>query len=421
MEYLQIAYVMQNTGVDIHQSVGAPILVRNTLSGLTKSGHDVDLLSLQGRSVLLIEDINQIELQREISFGVTGSRIFKLIESGIRRIQGLLNLAYYAIFDSFRFCEILIKLLPKYIICHEYQGLFSVGASLACSRSNTPHILTADADLILERDISGNPLRGLHRWIALKEAKFVFNRVQRIICVSEPAKHHLIDVWGIKPEKISVLPNGVDVDMFGKKFDTKQVRSEYHLSNFQIVGFVGGFQPWHGLENLIESFYQVIHEVPKVKLILIGDGPVRDQINHKIRDLGLESSVMITGYIPQNQVPQLLSVVDIAVLPYPELPKELWFSPLKLYEYMAAGKAIVASDSGQIGEVLSDGITGKLVKPGDISGMSEAIIELLKNKKERELLGSNAQQQALEQHSWDHYIHQLEEIYLEVLEKHTNN
>jgi len=348
---------MQNTGVDIHQSVGAPILVRNTLSGLTKSGHDVDLLSLQGRSVLLIEDINQIELQREISFGVTGSRIFKLIESGIRRIQGLLNLAYYAIFDSFRFCEILIKLLPKYIICHEYQGLFSVGASLACSRSNTPHILTADADLILERDISGNPLRGLHRWIALKEAKFVFNRVQRIICVSEPAKHHLIDVWGIKPEKISVLPNGVDVDMFGKKFDTKQVRSEYHLSNFQIVGFVGGFQPWHGLENLIESFYQVIHEVPKVKLILIGDGPVRDQINHKIRDLGLESSVMITGYIPQNQVPQLLSVVDIAVLPYPELPKELWFSPLKLYEYMAAGKAIVASDSGQIGEVLSDRIT----------------------------------------------------------------
>ena len=103
------------------------------------------------------------------------------------------------------------------------------------------------------------------------------------------------------------------------------------------------------------------------------------------------------------------------MIPYPELPNELWFSPLKLYEYMAAGKAIVASSSGQIAEVIHDGENGRLVTPGKIDELAKVIVRLLNNPDERKWIGKNAHKQAVEKHSWDRYIKRLEEIYHSVL------
>ena len=119
----------------------------------------------------------------------------------------------------------------------------------------------------------------------------------------------------------------------------------------------------------------------------MGDGPARPDIDDWIANLHLESKVIITGYIPQNKVPELLAAIDVAVLPYPRFPKELWFSPLKMYEYMAAGKAIVASKYGQIADVLEDGRTGFLVEPGDVDELTQAILRLLGDENLRSQLG----------------------------------
>lgn len=406
---------MQNTGVDIYSSVGAPILVKNTVFGLNKAGHKVSLLSLQGETILYIEDISNLQAQEYLSYGLSGTKLFRLFEGGVRRLQRSIQFPYYAFFDSFRFYETCNKILSGYSICHEYQGLFSVGAALACRRLKVPYVLTADADLIWERDVSGNPLMGLHRRIASKEALQVYNLAQRIICVSDATKQQFVNNWGISPEKICVVPNGVDLDLFNHDYESQVIRHKYGLNNCQIIGFVGGFQPWHGLENLVESFSQVHQRFSKTKLLLIGDGPVRSRIEDKARKLGLDSSIVFTGLVQQSRVPELLSAIDVAVLPYPHFPGELWFSPLKLYEYMAAGKGIVASNSGQIAKVIRDEYNGILVEPGDISDLSEAIIRLLINKDERIYLGKNARQQAIEKHSLEGYINQLEDIYQDVL------
>jgi glycosyltransferase involved in cell wall biosynthesis len=182
-----------------------------------------------------------------------------------------------------------------------------------------------------------------------------------------------------------------------------------------IVSFVGSFQLWHGIDLLVESFAKVHQQIPKSKLLLVGDGPARKNIEEKFESLGIGSSVQITGLVPQKKIPEILAAVDVAVIPYPELPNELWFSPLKLYEYMAAGKAIVASRSGQIADVIQDGENGRLVKPGEIDDLAKVIVRLLNNPDEREWIGKNARQQAVEQHSWDRYIRHLEEIYHSVL------
>ena len=138
-------------------------------------------------------------------------------------------------------------------------------------------------------------------------------------------------------------------------------------------------------------------------------------VEQKIAEHGIDSAVRITGLVDQTEVPRLLALADIAVLPYPKLPKEMWFSPLKLYEYMAAGKAIVGSRSCQTAQVIRNNHNGILVEPGDVSGFADAIMRLLQDPTERKRLGSNARKQAVDQHSWQQYIVRLEDVYRSIL------
>jgi len=413
--HLRIAYVMQNVGLDLASDVGDVIPVKYTLRGLREAGHHISLLALRGRSVTGMDDISNPDTLWYAPLGLTGARLFMLLESGVRRLQRELRLPYFAFFDSYRFYEACHRCLPRYDLCHEHNGLLSVGAALACFQMQIPYVLTVSADPLLELTLLGRPLRGLRALVAAWEARITYKLAKKIICVSEPAKQHLVETWQVDPEKITVMPNGVDVGLFGQLYDSQSVRVQLGLTDAPVVMFVGGFHIWHGLDLLVESFAQVLQKFPEAKLSLVGDGPARPVVEQKIAELGVATAVIITGLVPHARVPAMLAAADVVAIPYPRLPKELWFSPLKLYEYMAAGKAIVASRAGQIAEVIQHGHTGILVEPGDVDEFGQAIIELLKDPAERERLGRNARRQAIEQHSWEQYIKRLEEIYLSVL------
>jgi glycosyltransferase involved in cell wall biosynthesis len=291
-----------------------------------------------------------------------------------------------------------------------------VGAAMACKRLGLPYVLTFSADLFLERAFVGHPLKGLHAKIAARQARFTYDLAKKILCVSEPAKQHLVDNWQVSPEKIVVMPNGVDINLFKPGNSQSALRSELGLNGHHVISFVGGFQPWHGLDILVESFAMCLKEVPTAKLLLVGVGRARDEVEKSIKKFGVEANVIITGFVSQQRVPDYLAVSDLAVMPYPELPKELWFSPLKMYEYMSAGKAIVASSAGQIAEVIHDGENGILVEPGNQHDLARALIRLLQNPDERTRLGATARRQAVEHHSWDQYVRKLEKVYRDVIE-----
>jgi glycosyltransferase involved in cell wall biosynthesis len=413
---LKIAYALQNTGVDLAADVGAPVLVKNTLRSLREAGHQVGVLALDGASVAHMPDALQMDQRLPVSLPLTGSRPFRLFEGGLRRVQRQLGLPYFAFFDSLRFTEACRRILGQYQVCHEYQGLFSLGAVAACRRLGIPHVLTVDADLILERQVSGSPLTGLHRQIAVMEIGETFRHTHRLICVSDAARQHFIQHWGVPGEKIVVLPNGVDTRLFAAPQDAAGLRAALKLAqDTPLVIFVGGFQAWHGLTGLVDAFARVRSVIPAARLLLVGDGPARGEVQACVDRLGLAEAVLITGLVPQVEVPRYLAAANVAVLPYPKLPEDLWFSPLKLYEYMAAGKAIVASRAGQIAQVIEDGKTGRLVEPGDIPALVDAIVELLQDLAGQSRLGAAARRQALEQHSWEHYARRLTEIYLSVL------
>jgi starch synthase len=413
---LRIAYAIQNVGgINFTQDIGDAVPVKYTLRGLRQVGHDVSCLRLDGRTVIGIDDISNPEKVWQATLRLSGTTPFRLFESGVRRLQSKLGLPYFAFFDTYRFYEACSRCLAGYDLCHEHNGLFSMGAALACKRLGIPYVLTFSADPLLEADLVGKSLRGLHALVAAKEAHLTYRLADKIICVSEPAKQHLVETWQVPPEKIAVMPNGVDIELFSSDYDPQPTQAQLGLDGSPVISFVGGFQHWHGVDRLVESFAQVLPEVPKAKLLLVGDGPARPDIEQKIAELGVEPAVIITGLVPQKQVPRILAVTDIAVIPYPRLPKELWFSPLKLYEYMAAGKAIIASRAGQIADVIQDGQNGLLVESGNVTGFAQAMIKLLEDPAERKRLGQNARQQAIHQHSWDQYIRRLEDIYRSVL------
>jgi glycosyltransferase involved in cell wall biosynthesis len=415
-EQLRILYAIQNVGgIDFSRDIGDTVPVKHTLKGLQRAGHLVHCINLKGRSVRLAEDATRLGYGREVPSGLSGAKPFKFMESGVRRLQRILGLPYFAFFDSYRFYGAVSRLLPGYDLCHEHNGLFCAGAALACARRGSPYILTFSADPLFELELVGKPLRGGHARVAAREARFTYRQARKILCVSQAARQHLIEVWQVDPEKIVIMPNGVDVQFFGQDCDPRPARARIGLDGAPVASFVGGFQAWHGIEGLVESFAKVLPQFPAARLLLVGDGPARPQVEKRIQELGMEAAVVITGLVPQTEIPEILSAVDVAVIPYPQLPKELWFSPLKLYEYMAAGKAIVASRSGQIAEVLQDGYNGLLVQPGELDELAQAMLRLFKNPPERQRLGENAKRQAVERHSWEQYVRRIEDVYRSVL------
>lgn len=413
----KVAYTIQNVGLDLNHRVGDVVPVRNTLDGLQKRGHEVHVFELHGRQITRAENAGNIGDKHPMPLKWSGKRPFLWAESAVRRLQQMVGLPYFAIFDTLRFYEVGVNTFSDYDLCHEHNGLFSPATAMACRKLNKPYILTFSADPILEAAYVNRPLTGIHRTVAEKQARFTYQLADQIICVSNQAKAHLASKWQVDPQKINVMPNGVDVDLFSQQFDPHPVRKEWRLGEGPVICFVGGFQKWHGLENLVDSFKTVSQSMPETRLLLVGDGPYREELDQKIAASGVQEKVIVTGFLPQERVPELMAAADIAVLPYPELPQDLWFSPLKLYEYMAAGKTVVASRAGQIAEVISDGETGILIKPGDVGALTNALLGLLNNEPERRRLAENGRLQAVKHHSWANYITRLETIYAKAIRR----
>lgn len=197
-------------------------------------------------------------------------------------------------------------------------------------------------------------------------ARQVFTNAKVIIAVSSGVADYLATF----PEtrgKVHVIPNGVNP----ARFDPLPAPTA--PSDQFTIGFLGRPKPWHGLPVLQEACARLAN----VRLLVVGDPPVS-----------------------ADAVPGLLASMDVAVAPYPEL-KNFYFSPLKLYEYMAAGRAIVASRIGQIPDVIEDGVTGLLVPPGDVAALAAALDRLRSDTGLRSRLGIAAKRKALCDHTWD--------------------
>jgi glycosyltransferase involved in cell wall biosynthesis len=225
----------------------------------------------------------------------------------------------------------------------------------------------------------------------------------RIFVVSEVERRNLLRA-GIRDEKIVVNPNGVDTDRFRPDVGGAAVRRELGIpDDVVLAGFIGTFGPWHGALTLAEAITR-IPDTDSIRFLLIGAGRLRDDIEKLIRDAGRSEQVIFAGQVTHDRVPSLLDACHILLSPHVpfEDGSEFFGSPTKLFEYMAMGKAIVASRLGQIADVLANEETALLVEPGNAQELSDTILRLSQSAELRERLGIAARNVAMAKYTWKH-------------------
>jgi glycosyltransferase involved in cell wall biosynthesis len=179
-----------------------------------------------------------------------------------------------------------------------------------------------------------------------------------------------------------------------------------------VAGFVGTFGPWHGVEKLAEAIKSMRAE-EKVRFLLVGSGSLHTEVEKQLETEVRAGQVIFTGSVAHDRVPALLDACDILVAPHVPLAdgSEFFGSPTKVFEYMAMGKAIVASRLGQIGEVLTDRETALLVEPGNVGQLAAAIMKLVESDELRAQLGANAREVAEREYTWKHNAQRVLQAY----------
>jgi len=218
----------------------------------------------------------------------------------------------------------------------------------------------------------------------------------KISTVSDTLKQYIVSKFEIPSEKVFINHNGIDPLKFKPKIKSTHIMEKYQLHDSFTIGFIGTFQFWHGVENLIHVFKNIQREFPKCKLILVGSGPLLNRINSMIITERLHDSIITTGSVNHAGIPDLISVFDIAVLPC----SHFYGSPLKIFEYMAMGKAVIAPDNGPMREIITHLEDGFLVNE-DVLDMHKAVKRLIPDEKLRAHLGANARRTILTKFTWD--------------------
>jgi glycosyltransferase involved in cell wall biosynthesis len=226
----------------------------------------------------------------------------------------------------------------------------------------------------------------------------------RIVVVSDALRAELMQ-RGVAADRIRVNPNGVDTNYFYPGRGREAGRMELDVWPDEVlVGFVGSFSLWHGIEILQQAILRLSSDaLPcRLRFVLIGDGLLRGEMRTALAAYETTRQVIFTGVVASNKAAEYMDACDVLVSPHIPMPDGSRFfgSPTKLFEYMATGKAIVASRLEQLAEVLAHDETAWLVAPGDVEELAGGILRLAVDPGKRMALGAAARRAAVEQHSW---------------------
>lgn len=226
----------------------------------------------------------------------------------------------------------------------------------------------------------------------------VLEHADALLPVSQELREH-IAARGIPRDKIHVVPNGADVERFAAASPRDICRERLGLDGAFTVGFVGSLKVWHGVEVLIRAFARLLDDDPSARLLIVGTGPSESALRDVARQERIEGAVVFTGAVAHEDVPAWLRAMDVAVAPF--LPMEgFYFSPIKLFEYMAAGTCVVASRLGQIRDVIEHEVNGLLCQPGDPHDLHQTLRRLRQSAGARRNLSSRAFQTVRERFTW---------------------
>ncbi|MBX7103555.1 MAG: glycosyltransferase family 4 protein [Gemmataceae bacterium] len=355
---MRIAYLCADAGVPVFGTKGCSAHVREVIRVMRRAGHAVEVFSPR----------------------VGGQRPGDLTDLPCHAIEaGNPETVNRTLTDA-------IRSQGRFDAVYERYSLWSHAGLELAREAGIPAALEVNSPLIDEQIQHRGPV---DTGLAARMTRRAMTAASTVFAVSDEVAKY-VSRYREDTGSVEVLPNGVDVTRFSPPAASQK-------GSFVTVGFVGTLKPWHGVAHLVAAFDQLCRNRP-VRLLVVGDGPQRAAIAAEIERRGIASFVEMPGAVDHEQVPDFIRRMDIAVAPYPVT--DFYFSPLKLYEYMAAGRAVVASRVGQIAQTVRHGETGLLCEAGDESALAEAIGRLVDDAELRARLGSAARAMAVDSHSW---------------------
>lgn len=354
---MHIAYVCLDPGIPVFGTKGASVHIQEVVREYRRRGHDVTVYATR-RGSDVPDDLAEL---RVVDVPITTRD-----EEERERAQ---QAASASVSDMVR--------AGGYDLVYERYSLFST----VIAECGVPGILEVNAPLIDEQRT--------HRVLVDEQAADAALQEQvqaalATICVSDPVRDWVIA--RTEGTRVFTVPNGVNVH---------RITPQPESPGAPVVTFVGTLKPWHGVDVLLRARAQAHKDW---QLRIIGDGPMRVELDDLARSLGID--VDFRGAVAPEAIPQHMAGTAIGVAPYPAMDtdSDQYFSPLKVYEYMAAGLPVVASRVGQLPEIMGE--SAYLVPPSDPEALAEALDALVANPAERARVGSDNRRQAEREHSW---------------------
>ncbi len=206
---------------------------------------------------------------------------------------------------------------------------------------------------------------------------FAFRHADAVTTICEGLRKDIV-ARGIPAEKVTVIPNAVDIEKFSVGGIADEVlKASLGLSNSRILGFIGSFYAYEGLDLLLAALPRMLAQAPDVRVLLVGGGPQDESLKQQARLLGIADKVIFTGRVPHEQVQRYYDLVDVLVYPRHSMRLTELVTPLKPLEAMAQGRLFVASDVGGHQELIQDGETGVLFKAGDAQSLADQVLALI--------------------------------------------
>jgi glycosyltransferase involved in cell wall biosynthesis len=382
---MKILYYSAHPQLKLNTQSGPGTHMRETIAALRELGHEV-----------LPVIIGDLLSPGTVPTGNVDNRSRSLIKSLIPKILWR-SLKELKLMKTDRYAEkILVQQLARFKpdLVYERAAYFQVSGINAVKNKNVAHFIEVNAPFIQEiREFEKANTLWLRR--AKRVELLQIEEPDLVYVVSTALKKHYAGNT-TEPEKIHVVPNcvnpkyiQVDLEMKNKLIDT------FGLGDKRIIGFVGSIFPYHGVDILIEAFSKIADEFPDTLLLIVGDGEILNDLKKSAIDLNIEKKVLFTGSRPHHEVFTWIDIMDICVM-----AKSNWYgSPVKIFEYGAMGKAIIAPNTIPVKDVMENNIDGILIDPFGAS-LSDALKKLLTDDVFKKQLALRFKEKVLKEYTW---------------------
>jgi glycosyltransferase involved in cell wall biosynthesis len=411
---MRIGYLMQH-GVEIRRPPydGPGSHVREVVRELEQRGHEVCVLLRLDDQIWQSRDLTAF---RPVPVVWMDKGPLRLFERTVRRIQYELQLPYAALFESLRFGLACRQSLPGFDLLYERMSWVGYGGALAARWLNVPLVLENNGDQLADLEAKGIAPQGLQRRLSRALVAWTVRQASHVVVSGDGWRKAFVERWGTESDRVTTVENGTSLVA---DLDRTQLRSfQEPASDTTAVTLVylGGFQPWQGVPILIKATARAIKQGSSIRLVLVGSGTGSDDAQQMVADQGLESHVTFAGQMAADAYGSLLASADIGVAPYCGWPE---FSGLKLFDYKAAGLAVIASGQNGQPATLQHGHSGWIVPPCDEEALATAIVRLASDPHLRRRLGQAARAEAESCHRWSDTAERLEQVFAGVTDKRT--